>query len=279
VRFFKVEGIGNDFVLLDRRHEAHEVVAADLARLATLAPSLCDRRRGIGADGLLVVGARPNDSEAAATMWVINADGSRPEMCGNGLRCVAHYVAHTDDAAALTIATDAGPKHCRIENASSLEAEVEVDMGPGLEEPRPALQVDTGYAFASVSMGNPHAIAFVEEDPEPLARRLGPAIERDPAFPARTNVEFARIDRAGDRIELWVWERGVGITEACGTGACATACAAVWSGRAEPGSPLSIDLPGGRLTITVPRDRSLGVRMRGASRFVFTGEYGRRPRP
>lgn len=271
MQFLKVEGTGNDFILLDRRAEPHAAVEEDLARLRELAPALCDRRRGIGSDGILVVGAPPTP-DTDATMWVVNADGSRPEMCGNGLRCVAHFVARQLDRAAVNIATDAGPKACRVEAHREARAQVEVDMGPGRDEGQPALQFDPGHAFRNVSMGNPHTIAFVAEDPEALARSLGPRIERDPAFPARTNVEFARIHADGPRIELWVWERGVGITEACGTGACATACAAVWAGHAATDRPLRVDLPGGPLEIVVPSDRSRGVRMKGPSRFVFRGD-------
>ncbi len=123
-------------------------------------------------------------------------------------------------------------------------------------------------------MGNPHAITFVDahEDPQQLARQEGPAIEVDPAFPRRTNVEFAQIQPDGS-IMLWVWERGVGITLACGTGACATACAAVWQGLAPAARPLAVDLPGGRLWITVDRARQGSVMMRGPARHVFEGSY------
>lgn len=271
MQFLKVEGTGNDFILLDRRAEPRASVADDLARLSAVAPSLCDRRRGVGSDGILVVGAPPTP-DCDATMWVVNADGSRPEMCGNGLRCVAHVVAQQLDRAAVVIATDAGAKACHVEMHRERRALVDVDMGPGRDDGRPTLQFDAGHEFRSVSMGNPHAIAFVAADPEGLARSLGPRIERDPAFPARTNVEFARIDPDDPRIELWVWERGVGITEACGTGACATVCAAVWSGRMAADHPVRVDLPGGPLEIVVPSDPKRGVRMKGPARIVFSGE-------
>lgn len=270
MHFHKVEGLGNDFLLVDRRSEPRAVVEADLAGLTERAPSLCDRRRGVGADGLLIVGAAVDG--AHATMWVINADGSRPEMCGNGLRCVAHFVAQSEARPTLTIATDAGLKQCRVEGLAGRLASVEVDMGPGRDEGRPRLEAATAFEFRSVSMGNPHAIAFVDAAPERLARAHGPAIEVDRAFPARTNVEFARMHAGSPpRIELWVWERGVGITEACGTGACATACAAVWSGLAAPDVPIEVELPGGSLEIVVPSERTRGVRMTGPSRIVFEG--------
>jgi diaminopimelate epimerase len=122
-------------------------------------------------------------------------------------------------------------------------------------------------------MGNPHAVAFVgdDEDPEDLARRLGPAVELDQSYaPHRTNVEFARVSSASS-IELWVWERGVGITEACGTGACATVAAAVDRGLVPAATAVEVRLPGGSLTITVPGDRKRGVIMRGPCRQVFSG--------
>jgi diaminopimelate epimerase len=124
-------------------------------------------------------------------------------------------------------------------------------------------------------MGNPHAVTFVDEPPEALARRLGPGVELDGAYaPEKTNVEFARVHRdptGAIEIELWVWERGVGITQACGTGACATACVAVWTGQRPADTPLVVQLPGGRLYITVPSDRNAGVLMRGPARAVFDG--------
>lgn len=273
--FHKFEGLGNDFLLVDRLNHPYEQIHAELDMLAERAPALCDRRRGVGGDGLLVVGPGRSPN-AHATMWVLNFDGSRPEMCGNGLRCVAHWVAHhRGGLATLHIDTDDGLKPCHVDLRTPYDALVNVDMGPGRDEglvnPKAAR-----HPTRAVSMGNPHAIAFVDEDPEPLAHQLGPAIEVDPVFPNRTNVEFARIDP--EAITLWVWERGVGITEACGTGACATACAAVWSGHASPDQPIHVDLPGGRLVITVPSNSKASVTMKGPSRWVFSGEVPT-PRP
>lgn len=276
--FRKVEGLGNDFVLLDCRGHDRAGLAAALERAVRLAPRLCDRHTGIGADGILLVG--PGRS-GAASMIVVNFDGSRPEMCGNGLRCVAAFVAaqtHPDEPVAeLVIDTDAGPRSCRVQphDATRPQALVSVQMGPAqrLGGVRPA----TGEAreFVGVSIGNPHAVCFVDpsadEQPEQLARRLGPALELDPAYaPAKTNVEFARIE-PDHSITLWVWERGVGITSACGTGACATAVAAVDLGLAAPETPITVRLPGGSLTITVPRDHAAEITMLGPAREVFRG--------
>lgn len=271
-RFRKVEGLGNDFLLFDRRHADPDDIACELIEFAEQAPALCDRRFGVGGDGLLIV-APPTTHGSAATMIVINHDGSRPEMCGNGLRCVALLVA--DGNGELVIDTDAGPKPCRVTAASGgawLQGHVSVDMGPprllGPREPAAA----PGRPFLAVSMGNPHAITFVaaDEDPEQLARTLGPAIERDPLFPERTNVEFARAREDGG-FTLWVWERGCGITHACGTGACATLAAAIARGLAPCGREVTIALPGGDLSIRQDAPGS-PIWMTGPARVVFSGE-------
>lgn len=267
-RFAKVEGLGNDFLLLDRRDASPAVLDALVARLRAAAPALCDRRLGVGGDGILVVGP-PRTAEAAATMIVVNHDGSRPEMCGNGLRCVALAVAGAVHQ--LVIDTDAGPKPCAVREfhpGTCPSGQVAIDMGPpDLLGPRRV----GGRAFAAVSMGNPHAIAFVrDEDPEALARGDGPAVERDPQFPDRTNVEFARLEADGS-ITLWVWERGCGITSACGTGACATLAAAIAEGLAPYARDVVVRLPGGPLMLR--QDRAGGsITMTGPARVAFVGE-------
>jgi diaminopimelate epimerase len=270
VAFLKVEGLGNDFILLERMSAEPEQLAAEIAWARGVAPALCDRRKGIGADGILLVG--PGRGEAVASMTVVNFDGSRPEMCGNGLRCVAAFVAERLGTRSLVIDTDAGPKVADVQTIDG-EVEVRIDMGPGrlLGDRRP--EAAEGRSFVGVSMGNPHAVCFVDEQPEALARRLGPAIELDGVYaPDKTNVEFARVDADGF-IELWVWERGVGITQACGTGACATVVAAVRAGLVPSAAPIEVRLPGGRLTITVPNDPERGVIMCGPCRQVFTGVW------
>jgi diaminopimelate epimerase len=267
----KVEGLGNDFVLLDWLDRSPADVSEALDTLRGVAPAVCDRRRGVGADGLLILGP-PSTAGADASMWVVNHDGSRPEMCGNGLRCVALYAGQQLARDVLVIDTDAGPKTCRVE--AGTPALVQVDMGAGARLGVHTPAAAEGRAFIAVSMGNPHAIVFVEagEDPETLARSLGPQVEVAPEFPDRTNVEFARLEQDGS-LTLWVWERGVGITEACGTGACAAACAACWLGLCPLDSPIRITLPGGPLEITVPADRNQGVQMRGPARLVFHGTF------
>ena len=270
LRFIKVEGLGNDFLVLDRRDATVETVEAELSTIMELAPRACHRRTGVGGDGILVLGP-PRVAGHDASMWVVNHDGSRPEMCGNGLRCVALVAAGAGEHA-LTIDTDAGPRHCQVSAPSAREADVDVDMGPGLSLGERTPSAAAGRTFDAVSMGNPHAIAFTTEgeDPETLARTIGPGVERDPVFPEGTNVELCRVEPQG--LRLWVWERGCGITEACGTGACATAVAAVRRGLAPAQIPVTVFLPGGSLEISVPDDPAAGVRMRGPARVVFEGQ-------
>ena len=266
--FRKVEGLGNDFLLVDLRGRRTDELGPLLERLAAAAPRLCHRRTGVGGDGLLLV-TDTEGVEADGRMIVINHDGSRPEMCGNGLRCVAQQVARTDGT--LRLQTDAGVLECRVSHWSPEAAQVQVHMGPARDLGSAQPAAGAGRSFRGVSMGNPHAIAFVEdsEDPEALARQLGPGLEIDPAYPDRTNVEFCRV--ADTTLTLWVWERGCGITGACGTGACATAAAAVWAGHAPAATPLEVRLPGGSLSIEVPEDRSEDVIMTGPARLAFTG--------
>jgi diaminopimelate epimerase len=284
VAFTKVEGLGNDFILLDRRELEPEALAAELAWARELAPRVCDRRTGIGGDGILVVGPGDPAAGTEATMIVVNFDGSRPEMCGNGLRCVAMWLAHGARAQRWTgtLATDAGPKLCVVDGHDGgpdpYRRGVTIDMGPAVELGTQTPAAGEGREFVGVSMGNPHAIHLLAEgvetpSPESLARTLGPALELDPAYaPAKTNVEFARL-LGPAALELWVWERGVGITQACGTGACATAVAAARAERVPFDEPVEVRLPGGRLQITAPRDPSAGVLMRGPARIVFEGRF------
>ncbi len=258
--FTKVEGLGNDFLLIDHRNQPGRI-----AELQARAPALCHRRTGVGADGLLVLTA-PTSPTARATMIVINHDGSRPEMCGNGLRCVALFLA--DAPGPLLVDTDAGARTCHVAPlaADRSHGEIEVDMGVALlQGPRTV----GDHTFTAVSIGNPHAIAFVGpgEDPERLARQFGPVVERDPQFPARTNVEFARREPDGS-LTLWVWERGCGITAACGTGACATVAAAVHHGLVAEDTPIAVQLPGGRLSVRWHHGR---VWMTGPARLVYRG--------
>ena len=291
MQFLKYEGLGNDFVVVDLRRGVPGPSPIDPA----VATRLCDRHRGVGADGVL--GVLPASSpDADARMVVINADGSEAEMCGNGIRCVAKalYDGTLPGGAirkpVLTIDTGAGRLVCRVVAGPGGTCEsVAVDMGrPRMERAELPMAGPAGrvieeaieltgargtrrFAITGVSMGNPHAVIFVGQGEEPLAlaKEFGPALEHHPAFPRRTNAEFARA--TGEHIELVVWERGCGITLACGTGACATAVAATMTGRAPRGREITVELPGGALCIAVAEDLA-GVSMRGPSVLVFRGE-------
>jgi diaminopimelate epimerase len=258
VRFEKWEGLGNDFVVL---RDLGRALSDDEVR------ALCDRRFGIGADGVLLV----ETGGAAPRMIVRNADGSRPEMCGNGLRCVVGHLAQSAAGGQLVVATDAGDKACRVIEGRDGAFEIDVDMG--VARPGPDLVATLGgreHRFRTIDMGNPHAITFEAYD-ERAVDAIGPAVATLPS--GGTNVEFCREERGGaaPRIAVVVWERGVGRTLACGTGACAVAAAACDTGRARFGAPVVVALPGGELAITVaPETRA--VRMRGPARRVFTGE-------
>jgi diaminopimelate epimerase len=268
--FSKYEGLGNDFLIIEKE------ALADVRLTTEQAIALCDRHRGIGADGVLLLDLNE------PSMAVINSDGSVPEMCGNGLRCAALHLARRRGEVTLevTVATAAGPHSCVVVNRQDAES-VAVQMAPPslvpsdlplssaspwLDHP---LEVDGRTLHLSgVSMGNPHAVTFDEVGDARFA--LGPAIQSDPHFPEGVNVGFVS-EREGSSMRLDVLERGAGWTQACGTGACAAAVAAVETGRAERDEQLSVHLPGGTLLITVaaPGD---SVLMQGPARFVFWGE-------
>lgn len=261
LRFVKYHGLGNDFVLV-------EGPLMDAAR----ARRLCDRRRGVGADGVLTL-LPPATPGAAAYMHIYNSDGSVAAMCGNGIRCAARHLAESRGLdGAIVVDTDSGPRTCTIHRAPGSAAgpgpvvAISVDMGTGRVEGRETFEVGGERLEATrVSMGNPHAVFFDAATRE-RARAIGPAVER--AVPGGVNAGFARVREGG--IDLVVWERGAGLTDACGTGACAATVAAVHAGTVPAGRPVEVRLPGGALEITVAPDRR--VTMRGPAERAFTGE-------
>jgi diaminopimelate epimerase len=268
-RFFKYHGLGNDFVILDRRGSGRDIGPEASVRL-------CDRRRGIGADGVLVM--LPAEG-ASARMVVHNADGSIAEMCGNGLRCAAKFLLdHAPDRPErIAVMTGAGLLWCDASWAGGEVREVEISMGPARlvapnlptrEGPfvRRELPGYPGVVGTAVSMGNPHLVLF--DRPLAEAGTLGPKLEHAPGFQDRTNVEFVR--QTGEGLEVVVWERGCGLTQACGTGACASVAAGVHEGRLPADAWVQVKLPGGPLRIRVAKDLS-EVRMRGPAAFVFEG--------
>jgi diaminopimelate epimerase len=252
MRFAKLHGLGNDFLLLDLRGGGEPLPARR-------ALELCDRHRGVGGDGLLTL--LPGDR-----MLVQNADGSIPEMCGNGARCAALWIA-TDGCtrpanARVELLTDAGPRPCTVDASRPTQGLVEVDMGTARIEPARRL---SRWEALPVSMGNPHRVIFVEGGASRLAAEAGPDLCRM----ENANIEF--VERSGpQRYAAHVWERGAGLTQACGTGACAVAAAAVSRGEAPRDAEITIELPGGTLTIRV--DGGDRVRMRGPAELAFLGE-------
>jgi diaminopimelate epimerase len=253
MRFAKLHGLGNDFVLLDLRQGGEPLPAEK-------AIALCDRHLGIGADGVLTLLPGPR-------MLVQNADGSVPEMCGNGARCAALWIATEGGAraASVTVAldTDAGPRSCRVEARSGRSGMVEVEMGKARVEAARALP---GFEAVPVSMGNPHRVIFSGGDVSRLAREQGPAL----CASENANIEF--VERLGpQRYRAAVFERGAGLTQACGTGACAVAAAAVARGEASRDEDIEVRLPGGSLFVRFSADDR--VLMRGPAQLVFSGDF------
>ena len=278
MKFTKMHGLGNDFVMVDCMHEVlPEAGLADLAR------RVCDRHFGVGADGLIL--ALPSE-RAEFRMRLINADGSEAEHCGNGIRCLARLVhahGHTRGQR-ITVETPGRVNVLDLDVADGGVRQVRVDMGrpafrraalpmtgpednEAVEEPLEA--GDAGvWRFTCVSMGNPHAVAFVDrlDDTFPL-EQVGPRIENHAVFPRRTNVEFIQV-LGRSELKMRVWERGAGETLACGTGACAALVAAARTGRAD--RKAVVHLLGGDLHIEWGEDDH--VYMTGPAATVFEGE-------
>ncbi len=256
MRFTKMHGVGNDFLIFD----PGEVEGLDLPDLAH---RVCDHHFGVGADGILV----PAPSEAAdLEMIYYNSDGSPSEMCGNGIRCLARYARDYElvDGDTLTIETGAGTKKVLLfEDGSS-----RVEMGP----PEVGSEVEVrGFRFSRVSMGNPHAVTFLEGEKEVEAldlREIGPPIENDPVFPDKTNVEFARA-RGDHDLRMRIWERGAGETLGSGSGSCAVAVAAIHHGLSR--SPVRVRLDGGVVEVEWAGSGE-PVYMTGPAEYVCEGE-------
>jgi diaminopimelate epimerase len=260
VEFVKAHGSGNDFVVVEDLADRYRITP-ELVR------AVCDRHFGIGADGLIRIAP---GIAAPYFMDYRNADGSLAEMCGNGVRVVGKYLGDRGYVGStLDLETRAGVKHLELhaDDRGGVDR-VTVDMGPPvLEEQDRKLEVDGRVVTATcVSMGNPHAVLFVDDVDAAPVRTLGPALGRHPAFPQGTNVEFVQV--VGDGVvRQRTWERGVGETLACGSGACAVAVASQARGLA--GRPLRVELRGGNLELDWTPGG--GVRMTGPAREVAHG--------
>ncbi len=277
VEFEKVQGAGNHFILISQPWD--EAFSTDVIR------RLCDRSFGIGSDGMLFVD--PSE-KGVAFMRMFNPDGSSAEMCGNGIRCFVEHLLRTGKAEGdhITVESPVGLHSCKVtrDEKGGIDT-VEVEMGGaklgrdvpdtsddapnglwGFELDRPSESPLIGYG---ASMGNPHLVIFGPSTVERLLKH-GPTLEYHPLFPNRTNVELVEIERDGS-LTVNVWERGAGRTLACGTAACAVAAVAVKLGYVEADTPISLDLPGGRLHVTVSKDFE-SVHLKGPARFVFSGK-------
>ena len=280
IKFTKYHGLGNDFILIDNRQQLELCLTPEQAIKA------CDRHFGVGADG--VIFALPGQTGTDYTMRIFNSDGSEPEMCGNGIRCLAKFLAdlETLDNKALKL-----PHAYRIDTLAGVitpqlqvNGQVTVDMGePHLlagEIPttltatddkavnQSLMVADQTWLVTCVSMGNPHCITFVENVREIPLETLGPQFEHHSAFPLRINTEFIQVVRS-DHLKMRVWERGAGITLACGTGACAALVAGVLTGQCD--RQAVVELPGGGLEIEWS-EADNRVYMTGPAEQVFEGQ-------
>ncbi len=272
IKFVKYHGLGNDFILIDNRHSPEPCLTPEQA------VAWCDRHFGIGADG--VIFALPGQDGTDYTMRIFNSDGSEPEMCGNGIRCLAKFIADLDNQseAIYRIHTLAGVITPKLNS----DGQVTVDMGvprllaaeiPTTLTAADAKVVDVPLQVAGktwqvtcVSMGNPHCITFVEDVTAIPLEEIGPQFEHDSAFPQRINTEFIEVVKP-NYLKMRVWERGAGITLACGTGACASLVAGVLNSKCDRRA--TIELPGGCLEIEWADNQRLY--MTGPATRVFEG--------
>jgi len=274
MRFTKMEGLGNDYVYVNCLEETVD----DPSSLAQI---VSDRHFGIGSDGLILI--RPS-SKADFFMEMFNADGTRSEMCGNGIRCVGKYVYDhgLTDRTELSVNTLAGIKHLSLHVENGTVEAVTVDMGapvldaalipvdaPGSPVVRAPIEVaGTAYEMNCASMGNPHAVVFVDDTASFPVEEVGRSFEVHPAFPERVNAEFVQVLGRAE-INMRVWERGTGETLACGTGTCASAVACILNGLTD--DEVVAHLLGGDLRIWWDRERDR-VFMTGPAATVFEGE-------
>ncbi len=275
IKFTKMNGLGNDFVILDYDEYKKANIPAD-----KLALKLCNRNFSIGADGLIIV--NPNTDKADISWIFYNSDGSIAQMCGNGMRCFSRYVYDKKiiNKKEFSVETKAGIIVPKIIS----ENEVCVNMGIPILEPNkipcktktnlniPYTLNNKDFLLNTVSMGNPHCVIFVEKDSKELAYKYGSIIENDKLFPEKTNVEFVEI-LSKDEVIINVWERGCGITSACGTGACATVVAGILNDYLN--NSIKVNLPGGTLKIEwngSSTDIKHSVFMTGRADYSFFGE-------
>ncbi len=260
MHFTKMHGLGNDYLY---------VYGEVPSNIEELSKQLSKRHFGAGSDGMIYISP---SAVADFKMRIFNADGSEAKMCGNGIRCVGKYVydkGYTDKTR-LTVETLSGIKTLELDVSLGKVESVSVDMGRAIPDEDMTVSLDgQTVVLTPVSVGNPHAVIFVEDIETAPLTTLGPKLERHEAFSNGVNVEFVQVLGRGE-LRMRVWERGSGVTMACGTGACASAMAAVKKAYCSEGEPILVHLDGGTLKITVARDGN--VRMTGPAEFVYEGE-------
>ena len=259
MKFTKMQGLGNDYLYVYGAPE----------NAAEWSVKLSERHFGAGSDGMIYIAP---SAVADFRMRIFNADGSEAKMCGNGIRCVGKYVhdkGYTDKTE-LRIETLSGVKTLRLHLTEGKVSSVTVDMGTVRVSPERTLSVGgQDVACTPVDVGNPHCVIFADDAENAPLTTLGPAIERHSAFPGGVNVEFVQVLKRNE-LRMRVWERGSGVTLACGTGACASAAAAVARGVCDRGEAIALHLDGGTLRVTVGADG--GVTMEGPCEFVYEGD-------
>jgi diaminopimelate epimerase len=279
MKFTKMHGIGNDYIYVDGFTES---LPEDLAALAR---NISHRRFGVGGDGLILILPSSESAQADVRMQMFNADGSESEMCGNGIRCLAKYVYEHGiyRQEALRVETGCGVLSLELGVQNDKVIDVRVDMGIPRLQPNevpttltgeqivlePFVIGDHSLAVTCVSMGNPHAVIFVEDANDDLVLGVGPLIETDPRFPQRINVEFVEVLSATE-VRQRTWERGSGETWACGTGASAVCVAGVLTGKTQ--RQIKVHLTGGDLDLCWDED-SNHVFMTGTAAEVFSGDW------
>ena len=273
VKLTKMQGCGNDFVILD-----YSEFLKFKKEISEVAKILCDRNFGVGADGLIIPDTTPNGKTDIAWFFY-NSDGSSAQMCGNGIRCFAKYVYDKGlvNSKKFSVMTLAGVIVPEIQN----DGTVKVDMGiPILEDEKIPFEgerkvtiQDTTFDINPVSMGNPHCVIFTQNNTMEMAKKYGPDMEAHPYFPEKTNTEFVKV-LSRNEVELTVYERGCGITLACGTGACATVTAGVLNNLTD--RKVKVNLPGGAVYIDWSGSEDVSQRhifMTGPAKYSFTAEY------
>ena len=277
IKLTKMQGCGNDFVIID--YPEFEKTGL---KMSELAKKVCDRNFGVGADGMIIPNLSPENKDADIAWYFYNSDGSTAQMCGNGMRCFAKYVYDNKlvDKKSFSVQTLAGIiKPELLENGL-----VKVNMGkPILEDKKipfwsengekKLVALDREFEITPVSMGNPHCVIITDDDPMELAKKYGPTIEKHEFFPEKTNTEFVKV-KSNMEIDMRVYERGCGITLACGTGACASVVACVLNNLTE--NKVKVNLLGGPVFVEwqgSKDDTEKDIFLIGSANYSFFAEY------